>query len=140
MRFIVFVLFLLVISMPAYACKCSVLSQEYGLKTTQKADIIIKGEITSVSHGLANAGPIIKIKPLEIIKGDIDLKDIIRVTYNSNLQACGHSFTEGQTGTWGLYDTRGMPYDVLNRKGYGFRMMTACDQNQIQNYIQKEGN
>ena len=118
----------------ALACECLPPSDEMAKKSYEDADIVIKASIMQASKGWSVTGPIARLQVLSIYKGE-NVPDIITINYNNQPSACGMALEEGNTTTLALYDTRSLVLNSSNTRGFGFRSMISCSQDQVQYYI-----
>ena len=140
MRFYLLLFILLCFSpLPALACSCVKPNMEQGQKSFENSDIVIKATVLSISKGFKGSGPMMKLKVDELIKGD-NIPDAISVNYNSSLSACGNNYDVGSEYIFALYDTRSVILNPNNTRGYGYRVMISCHQNQVKYYIDHRKN
>lgn len=132
-----FIIFFCGLAFPAKACECLAPTLEQGKKSYDGADIVIKAKILSVSAGWGSTSPIVKLQVNNVIKGD-NVPNIITANYNENHVACGNEFTLNQTAIIALYDTRPLMVTAANMRGYGFRVMMSCHQDQVRYYLKKQ--
>lgn len=134
MRFILFFV-ILVFTIPAYAdpCPCYPANDELADKAYRKADIIIKARVLNPSRGFTQAGPILSVKTLDLIKGEF-APDEINMNYNNLPAACGHHFERDDEAILALYDTRELSRTSLAR-GYGYRLMDRCNLAYVRHYL-----
>lgn len=135
MRFACLSIFLCLLAFPALACRCVAPSMDQGMVSYQEADIIIKGTVTSSSNGFSDTGPMLKIDIIDVIKGD-NIPSAITANFNNVTAACGNEFTVGDDYIIALYDTRSLTLSDNNARGFGFRVMISCHQDQIRHYIE----
>lgn len=134
MRVIALVLLLSFISLPALACSCMAPNAESAMESYNEADVVVEAKILNTSDGWDNTGPLVKMRIIDVIKGQ-DILDEITVNYNNVPANCGNEFFEDETYIVGLYDTRSVVLSESNARGYGFRMMVSCHQEGIRYYI-----
>lgn len=137
MRIIFLSLLLCFVAMPAWACRCLAPSDDHAMMSYQEADVVVKATITSASEGFSNLGPILKMDVIDVIKGE-DIPESITANYNNVTAACGNEFTVEQDYIVALYDTRSLILADSNPRGYGFRVMVSCHQNQIRYYLKNK--
>jgi hypothetical protein len=113
------------------ACECLQPTREQAAKTYEDADIIINARIINPSRGFTQAGPIVTIEVLEVIKGN-NFPNEMKVNYNPNAAACGTELIHEEQRVVALYDTRALGPSIANTRGYGFRLMSACQQLAVQ--------
>lgn len=134
MRIIILTLLLCAFSLPALACRCVAPNDKLAEQSYNEADIVVNAEILNVSDGWDNTGPLVKMKINSVIKGD-EIPDEITANYNDTTAACGNEFAVGEKYIIALYDTRSLLLTANNSRGYGFRVMISCHQNQVRYYI-----
>jgi hypothetical protein len=130
-----FILFLITMPSIAMACSCLEPNDKTASESYKKSDVIVKGRIQSASSGWSEMGPMVKIEVIDVIKGN-EVPDIITSNYNNFPAACGHDLKAGEEAIFALYDTRSLTVTNNNLRGYGFRMMVSCHQNQVRHYIE----
>ena len=134
MRFILYTLFMVMISGAAMACTCVQPTTDMAKQSYDDADVVINATIINNSEGWNGAGALLKLKINDVFKGE-NLPSEIMANYNNNTAACGNNFNEGQDYNLGLYDTRSLILTDANTRGYGFRIMISCVQSQIQYHL-----
>lgn len=120
----------------AQACECKAPRPQKAAKAYNDADIIVNGKIDTVSGGFHELGPMVRIKINKVIKGN-DNPEMITANYNPNTYVCGHEFKKGEEHTLALYDTRGLGVTDRNTRGYGYRVMIACDQKLVKHHMKQ---
>jgi len=119
----------------AMACSCLAPNKDSAQQTYQQADIIIRANIGSVSLGWNGLSPRVRLNVLDVMRGN-RVPDLITAEYNTNTAACGQNFRAGEDVILALYDIRDPSLLADNDYGYGFRVMTSCDQAQIQYFLE----
>lgn len=117
-----------------YPCMCYDYTEKRGAKSFFDADVVIGGDIVKASEGFSNLGPLLKITPVEIYKGN-NLPELMTANYNSTPAACGNRFAVGEHYIIALYDTRTIGVQNNNTRGYGFRVMYSCVQDEVRRYL-----
>ena len=123
----------------AWACQCLPPSIEKAKKSYDDADVVIDAKVTNLSGGWGSTSPMVKLQVNTVIKGN-DIPKLITADYNENHAACGNDFTVGQTAIIALYDTRSLMVTDANARGYGFRVMISCHQEQVRYYVDRMDN
>jgi hypothetical protein len=121
-------------ALPAMACRCMAPSDELAANSFKEADSVIEATVLSASAGWGSTAPIIKFQVKNVIKGH-DIPDLITADYNPNSAACGNNYEIGETVIVALYDTRSLIINDANTRGYGFRVMISCHQEQVEHYV-----
>ena len=122
------------ISAKVFACSCMEPSKETAIESYNQSDVIVRASVVEVSEGFSSLGPLVRLDVHEVIKGK-DIPDFITANYNINLAACGQRFTEGEEVVLALYDTRDVRLRVDNARGYGFRVMISCYQQDVRYFL-----
>ena len=126
-------IFILFSATNAHACKCYPANNELGEQTYLDADIIIYAKVINPSKGFTQAGPILTVETMDIIKGD-DIPKILNMNYNPTITACGNHFSVDEEAILAIYDTRELASTMT--QGYGFRLMSSCQQDYVRHHIQ----
>lgn len=137
MRLFFMTVFFSLLSVHAIACSCIAPSIEGGRKSFKEADVVINGTIIEKSGGWQSMRPIVKIQIHEIFKGN-NIPDIITADYNPSTAACGNELKVNTTYDLALYDTRSIMVTDGNNRGYGFRVMISCHQDQVRYYLRNK--
>lgn len=137
MRFVTVLIVSVLLSGQSLACSCLAPNDKTATDAFNKADVIVKAEVVAASEGFSERGPLLQLDIKEVIKGQ-DVPDFITANYNLNLPACGHRFEPEQRVTLALYDTRDVELRRDNARGYGFRVMISCYQDQVRYFLEQQ--
>jgi hypothetical protein len=135
-RFILFT-FAIFITTTSFALACSCLKPDdkESAKHFNEADIVIYARIINPSKGFTQAGPLLNVETLHVIKGQ-DVPKTMNINYNNNAAACGHVFEKGEEAILAIYDTRQI--SSSQTRGYGFRLMSLCQQYQVRHHVKQQ--
>lgn len=146
MRILLLFFFLIITSAQAQAfivnkpCPCEPVTEKLAEKAYKAANIIIKARIINPSKGFTQAGSILNVETLRVIKGeDSSIPDEINMNYNNFPAACGQEFEAGDISILPIYDTREISRNSLAR-GYGFRLMDRCNTQYVRHYLDNQSN